>query len=109
MSKLYTTEKLDLIAAGDQSFIKMMLETFVKSCQEAIDLMNSAQASSDFETIGKAGHKIKPSVDTVAPQLSAGVRMVEKIPENKDTEHLNEFLTDLGATLNQLRTDLSQS
>lgn len=109
MRKLYTTEKLNAIAPGDDAFIKMMLSTFVSSCQEAIHKINSALEQADFDTIGRTGHKIKPSVDTVAPHLSKDVRKIEGISGSRNLDELNQFLFKLDATVTELRTDLSHN
>ena len=105
MEKLYTRKNLEVIANGDDSFVKLMLETFYSSCRKAEEV-KEALVSEDFETIGKIAHKIKPSVDTVAPALSESVRKVEAIPDNNDVELVQLFVKSLSATLDQLQTDL---
>ncbi len=106
MEKLYTRKNLEVIANGDDSFVKLMLETFYSSCRKAMEEVKEALVSEDFETIGKIAHKIKPSVDTVAPALSESVRKVEAIPDNNDVELVQLFVKSLSATLDQLQTDL---
>jgi HPt (histidine-containing phosphotransfer) domain-containing protein len=107
MEKLYTTKNLETIAEGDESFVKLMLDTFLSSCREAIEVMNTALAGDDYVLIGKTAHKIKPSIDTIAPDLSESVRNVEAIVENRNHESVAPLLSSLTATLDQLETDLA--
>ena len=107
MEKLYTKKNLETIAEGDESFVKLMLDTFLSSCREAIEVMTTALAGDDYVLIGKTAHKIKPSIDTIAPNLSEGIRKVEAIVENKNYEIVAPLLSSLTATLDQLEIDLA--
>jgi HPt (histidine-containing phosphotransfer) domain-containing protein len=107
MEKLYTRKNLETIAEGDESFVKLMLDTFLSSCREAIEVMSIALAGDDYVLIGKTAHKIKPSIDTIAPDLSERIRKVEAIVENKNHELVAPLLSALTATLDQLETDLA--
>ena len=107
MNDLYTTQKLAVIAGDDQAFIKMMLETFVNSCKEGLTSMSNHMTTSDLVAVGKAGHKLKPSIDTVAPWLSKQVREVEAINENNNTAVVGEFTMNLNKVLEALSADLA--
>jgi HPt (histidine-containing phosphotransfer) domain-containing protein len=107
MEKLYTRKNLEVIAEGDESFVKLMLDTFLSSCREAIEVMDTALTGNDYVIIGKTAHKIKPSIDTIAPSLSDNIRKVEAIVEDQNQELVRSLLSSLTATLDQLETDLA--
>ncbi|MDA8714288.1 Hpt domain-containing protein [Flavobacteriales bacterium] len=108
MRKLYTKSGLEAMAEGDTSFIKLMLETFVNSCRDAIVDMEKAMTSADIIAINRTAHKIKPSVDTVAPALSEGVRKLETMSDVNEVSSVEQFAADLRASVDQIEADLSQ-
>jgi len=107
MNNLYTLEKLNLIAAGDKVFVKMMIETFINSSNEAITVIKKGLVNKDLDAVGKTGHKLKPSVDTIAPGLSNQVRAVESILESENSEEAQSFVTNLEDVLSVLDQDLA--
>lgn len=108
MEKLYTREKLEIMAEGDTSFIRLMLETFVSSCREAVIDFREAQSDLDFVVANRTAHKIKPSIDTVVPSLSDLVRAVEVMDSSGDVALINALIVPLGLSLDQIEVDLSQ-
>ena len=107
MSELYTMEKLNLIANGDKTFIKMMIETFINSCKDGIAVIKNGLKNEDLDLVGRTGHKLKPSVDTIAPSLSNQVRAVESILESENSEEARSFVTNLEDVLSVLDQDLA--
>ncbi|MDG2330564.1 MAG: Hpt domain-containing protein [Flavobacteriales bacterium] len=108
MGKLYTKNSLEAMADGDSSFVNLMLETFVTSCRDAVVDMREAMNSADLIKINQTAHKIKPSVDTVAPALSERVRKLESMSDVNEVSSVELFAADLCASLDQIEADLSQ-
>lgn len=59
--QLYSLEKLERIARGNQTFINKMLTLFVEKVPDTMMKLKEGVANSDFDTIYKASHKIKPT------------------------------------------------
>lgn len=57
----FNLAELETIAAGDQSFILKMLETFSYSVPPFIEKMKEALAAKNLLDLSKTGHRLKPS------------------------------------------------
>jgi PAS domain S-box-containing protein len=104
----YSLDKLARIADGDQEFIFKMLSTFVKSCVECSSSLEEAMSQGDVLKMSKVAHKLKPSIDTVAPQLKELVRLIEAFDTKIDNDLVNSFLLGLQESVDALRNDFSQ-
>ena len=107
MEDLYNLNKLKIIAAGDTAFIKKMLETFVGSCNESLSNIVAARKVNDIDMVGKIGHKLKPSIDTLAPWLSKDVREIEVISESQKLFIIDAFIKNLKLVVAEIESDLS--
>jgi len=60
--KLYQTDELLHIGQGDLEFVRFMLETFVESCQEAIQGLAQGLADADVALLKTTAHTLRPSL-----------------------------------------------
>ncbi len=60
--KQYNLDYLNSISAGDQDFIKDMLETFVSSVPEELDKIRSFVVSENWQRAGEDAHKFASSL-----------------------------------------------
>ena len=61
MNKLYSLEKLEEIAQGDDVFIQDMITTFIDNVSEEIKNIPKLTDAGEWETIKAIAHKIAPS------------------------------------------------
>ncbi len=60
---IYTLDKINEMAEGDEDFIMSVISVFLEEVPEDLSALENAIANEDFEQIGKMAHKIKPNVD----------------------------------------------
>ena len=60
---IYTLEKINEMAEGDEDFIISVVSVFLEEVPEDLAALEEAIAAENFEQVGKLAHKIKPNVD----------------------------------------------
>jgi CheY-like chemotaxis protein len=92
--KLYNLDQLNMIGRGDEQFLKMMLEMFVKLATQTIDQMEVAYQNKDVDAIKKLAHKIKPSIDNLGIEtLYDKIRLLEVYDIEKNS--FNDLKTEM--------------
>jgi len=77
---IYTLDKLNEMAEGDEDFINSVISVFLEEVPEDLAALENAIASKNFEQIGKMAHKIKPNVDLLGmEQTRANAYELEKL------------------------------
>lgn len=77
---IYTLDKLNEMAEGDEDFINSVISVFLEEVPEDLVALENAIASKNFEQIGKMAHKIKPNVDLLGmEQTRANAYDLEKL------------------------------
>ena len=77
---IYTLDKINEMAEGDEDFIISVVSVFLEEVPEDLAALESAIASENFEQIGKMAHKIKPNVDLLGmEQTRANAYDLEKL------------------------------
>ncbi len=77
---IYTLDKLNEMAEGDEDFIISVISVFLEEVPEDLAALEHAIASGNFEQIGKMAHKIKPNVDLLGmEQTRANAYELEKL------------------------------
>jgi HPt (histidine-containing phosphotransfer) domain-containing protein len=89
---IYTLDKINEMAEGDNDFIISVVSVFLEEVPEDLAALESAIASENFEQIGKMAHKIKPNVDLLGmEQTRANAYDLEKL--GKESGSLEEIRT----------------
>lgn len=60
---IYTLDKINEMAEGDQDFVISVVTVFLEEVPQDLAALESAINSGDYEQIRKMAHKIKPNVD----------------------------------------------
>ena len=60
---IYSLDKLNEMAAGDQDFVHSVITVFLEEVPVDLEALEAAIEAKDFENVYKLAHKIKPNVD----------------------------------------------
>jgi len=84
MSKLYSLNKLNEIAHGDDAFVQEMVSTFIDSVSEEVANIQRLIDAGEWKTISAIVHKLAPSYAYMdAESLYALVADIENKIQNK--------------------------
>ncbi|SFQ77087.1 response regulator [Hymenobacter arizonensis] len=61
-TKLYHVGELLEAGQGDESFVEFMLQTFVESCEEALEQLSQGLDNGDIKLLRTAAHTLRPSL-----------------------------------------------
>lgn len=88
---------LDSIAGGDQSFIKEMMEMFLRSTPAEMVRIEDFFKSGDLTMMSSAAHKIKAPVQMLGEKRTADLVLeIERIgKQNAGTDKLPELVDEL--------------
>jgi HPt (histidine-containing phosphotransfer) domain-containing protein len=102
--KLYSLSQLEDISSGDQAFVDKMVDMFIDMVPESTNMMVEALANEEYEELGKAAHKIKPSIDMMGIlSLREKIRELERRGKlSEEVETIPTLLEDVVLTLNQV-------
>jgi len=110
MSKYYKLDKIKEISGGDDSFVKEMVELFLKDVDSNMKSFNDMLEQNDMDGIAKLAHKIKPSIDLLGIEIiQEDIRELRTEAENQSMK-VSELITKLNDGLlkaaEELRKDL---
>ena len=97
---LYNLDKLKEMSRGNNDFIKKMLNIFVETVTDSITEMKDALSNSDFDTVKKIAHKLKPSGYDLGLNIKAESRNLEKFEVHAATK--NVFIEHTYFVMNML-------
>ena len=60
--KLYAVDELLEVGQGDLEFVAFMLETFVESCEEAIERFGQGMETADIKLVKTTAHTLRPNL-----------------------------------------------
>jgi len=109
--KLYKLDKLFEYVGDSQETIREMVNLFLQSADEIKTQMMTACRQNNPEGVGKAAHKLKPSLDIFGVNnLAVQVRLIEKIHLDKEMclnlhQIVKDFLDKLDLVVQQLHHD----
>lgn len=110
----YDLSKLIELSRGDEEFVRNMVDIFLQHTPAAVDEMSEGLENSDYLSVAKIAHRIKPSIesmgisqlDGVAKDIERSVK--EEVIDQKALSDKVRFLTDtLTSVLAKLREDHS--
>jgi len=77
--KLYNLSMIEEMAAGDEGFIKVLIETFVSSVPPIVESMVAAAAASDWKKAGLDAHSLKSNVSTLQiNSILSEIKLIEQ-------------------------------
>jgi CheY-like chemotaxis protein len=91
------------ISNNNEEFIKEMITTFIQTLPLTIDEIQSSAKASNWETVGRAVHKIKPSITLIglgdAKSLAVEIETLAKT--NQPTERLFQLVDEFCIILHE--------
>jgi len=100
---IYSLDKLNEMAEGDQDFIVSVVSVFLEEVPTDLKAMEEALIANDHENVYQLAHKIKPNVDLLGMEQTRAVTL-EMETLAKDPTNM-PLLKDLFPTL---KTDIQQ-
>ncbi|ALD22598.1 hypothetical protein AM218_05340 [Hymenobacter sp. DG25A] len=105
----YNLEIIQKIGQGDQSFVLLMLESFIESAQEAIEELTTARQQQDVQVLRASAHKLKPSLEHVqVHRILPLVLQLDKWSGDFKPEILEPLIDKTMALLQELIDQMSQ-
>lgn len=111
MTMIYSLDKIEEMADGDQDFIVSVVSVFLEEVPQDLALLEEALGRQDYEQVYKLAHKIKPNVDLLGMEQTRAVALqIETLGKNEAnmSEIRGIFPTlkkDVLQVVNELRTD----
>jgi len=110
MPQNYSLEKLDAIAGGDESFIQLLVDTFLQEIPPDLDSMQEAINSGNHKMAYQYAHKMKPNLDMFGIDLLDQIAAMEKWsatdrPVALIKPQMDEIFTTLTTVINDLKAD----
>ena len=99
--KLYDLVQLNELSGGNDDFVNKMVQMFIDMAPETLDNLNSGLAEGDYDRVGAAAHKIKPSLDMMGiAVLKDKIRTLEGNAKNRvDVEGIPQLVEEVSNTL----------
>lgn len=103
----YDLVKVREIAGGDESFVTVIVETFLQEIPPDLTSMQSAIANNNHKMAYQFAHKMKPNLDMFGIDLLGQIKAMEKWSDsNKPTSAIQSQLDDITGTLNVVIKEL---
>jgi len=81
---------------NDESFLNELVAEFLNDIEQQLEIIRSAIAAQDFETLRKQGHAIKGGAANLrAMKLSEAASSLEKAGKEQKPDHLEDLLNRL--------------
>lgn len=112
MDKLYSFDKLNEIAGGDEAFVKELVVTFIDSVSSEVENMQRFMQTGDWKAIGAIVHKLTPNYAYMDSQalfeLAASIEKEIKSDGNLNeiTVKTNRMCADSLVLINELKKTL---
>jgi HPt (histidine-containing phosphotransfer) domain-containing protein len=112
MSSHYNLIKVREIAGGDESFVKVIVETFLQEIPPDMRAMKIALANDNQKMAYQFAHKMKPNLDLFGIDLLSEIAAMEKWsninrPASSVQPHLDRIMGTLTTVLEELKQDFS--
>jgi PAS domain S-box-containing protein len=110
--KLFNLDKLRTISNNNKEFMREMIALFIQESNEAIEKIMDSQIQSEYATIRKIVHKIKPSVEVMGvASIAKEIKQIEETSEDNIDKNLfnqltNTILTVLKEAINQIKSEI---
>lgn len=105
--RLYGVEELLQVGQGDLDFVAFMLETFVESCEEAIQSLSQGMEQADITLLKTAAHTLRPNlVHLQALHLLAPVEALDRWEGNFRVDELQPLVEAITLLLREVVTQI---
>ncbi|MEM6642164.1 MAG: hypothetical protein AAF616_04215 [Bacteroidota bacterium] len=93
---------LDILADGDEDFIKEYLETFKINYTTLTAKMLDDLAASDFATLSKTAHQLKPTAKMIQLPCGEELEFLQHNPKEATKDKIEEIRTECEEALELL-------
>jgi CheY-like chemotaxis protein len=109
--KLYDLSMIEEMAAGDEGFIKVLIETFISSVPPIVESMVAASDAGDWKKAGLEAHSLKSNVSTL--QIFSAlddIKLIEQYGKhNMNVEAIPELVTKTSAIVTKAIEQLEKA
>lgn len=100
---IYSLDKLNEMADGDQDFIQSVVSVFLEEVPVDLNDLEKALEERNYEQVYKLAHKIKPNVDLLGMEQTRAVALeIETLGKREDD------MNKIAALLPLLKKDIHQ-
>ena len=101
--KLYDLSMVEEISGGNEEFVRQMIEVFLETVPESVELINKYYDQKDYFNLHKEAHKLKSTISTVqVPSFIDKLKLIENIAKNENgVEHLPQLIDEFNVVLPQ--------
>ncbi|ADY28318.1 MULTISPECIES: Hpt domain-containing protein [Cellulophaga] len=105
---IYSLDKLNEMADGDNDFINSVVSVFLEEVPEDLGLLEKAIESRDYEPTYQLAHKIKPNVDLLGmEQTRAAAYEIESLGKQQgDFNEIDKIFKTLKVDVEQVVVEL---
>lgn len=113
MTKHYNLQKVKEIAGGDESFVTVIVETFLQEIPPDLESMQTAIENDNHKMAYQFAHKMKPNLDMFGIDLLREISAMEKWSDtHKPTRHIqpqfDRIVTTLTLVIRELKEDFKK-
>lgn len=84
---IYSLDKINEMAEGDQDFINSVISVFLEEVPQDLEDLEKAITNNDYDNVYKLAHKIKPNVDLLGMEQSRAVALeIETLGKNAENK-----------------------
>ncbi len=100
-NKLYNLDGLRKLSRGNDSFVKKMVNIFIKNGPDSVVEMKDAFSENDIITVRAVAHRLKPSIDNLCIEsLQTRIRQIETFQGEMVTPVLKELIDETDRIIN---------
>ncbi|WGK65094.1 Hpt domain-containing protein [Croceiramulus getboli] len=100
MGKYYNIDQVREIAGGDESFVEVIVDTFLSEIPPDLQQMQTAIENDNHRMAYQFAHKMKPNLEMFGIDLQKQIRAMEKWSEsNRPTSAIQSQLDEITHTL----------
>ena len=81
----YNLESVKEMAAGDEDFVQVVVQTFVEEIPPDLKAMNEAIAAGNADVAYQYAHKMKPNFNMFGLELTSQIKKIEKWAKDKNS------------------------
>lgn len=110
MAQYYTLNNVNELAGGDDSFVKVLVETFLEEIPSDLESMETSVKSGDAAMAYQYAHKMKPSFQLFDIEVLTYIKILESwsqdaIGQEEATFALNTILQKSSLAIEEMKKD----
>lgn len=110
MSQYYSLNNVNELAGGDQSFVTVLVQTFLEEIPNDIESMQASVKAGDAGMAYQFAHKMKPSFQLFEIEVLKYIKILESwsqdaIGQEEATFAMDTILTKANTAIAEMRND----